>query len=135
QTRRAVRVGTDDEANALGAIQVGGSDTESFLGVPILSGERVTGVIALERLEKNAYSEADEQLLSTLAASMGVALENARLFDETNRLLEETNERAAELGVINEIGQALTRQLDFQAIIDLVGDRVREILQSPSLSI
>ncbi len=28
---------------------------------------------------------------------MGVALENARLFDETQRLLTETNERAAEL--------------------------------------
>jgi len=55
QTRRPVRVASDDEANALGAVQLGGSDTESFLGVPITSGDRVIGVIALERLEKNAY--------------------------------------------------------------------------------
>jgi GAF domain-containing protein/CheY-like chemotaxis protein len=135
QTRRAVRVGTDDEANALGAIQIGGSDTESFLGVPILSGERVTGVIALEQLEKNAYSETDERLLSTLAASMGVALDNARLFDETKHLLAESTERTAELSVINEIGAALAQQLDFQSIIEHVGERVGEIFQISSLHI
>ena len=132
QTRRPVRVASDDEANALGAVQLGGSDTESFLGVPITSGDRVIGVIALERLEKNAYSETDERLLSTLAASMGVALENARLFDETKRLLTETNERAAELTLINEIGSALAQQLDFQAVIELVGRRVNEIFENPT---
>ena len=74
--------------------------------------------------------EADERLLSTLASSMGVALENARLFDETKRLLAETDQRAAELAVINEIGAALAQQLDFQAIVDLVGERVRAIFDA-----
>jgi len=101
QTKRPVRVGSDEEANALGAVQIGGSDTESFLGVPIMSGDRVTGVVALEQLEKDVYTESDERLLTTLAASMGVALENARLFDETKRLLGEADERAAELSVVN----------------------------------
>ncbi len=35
---------------------------------------------------------------------MGVALENARLFDETKRLLTETDAAARELAIINEIG-------------------------------
>ena len=70
---------------------------QSWLGVPILAGDRVLGVIALESLTPHAYGDADARLLSTLASSMGVALENARLFDETSRLLDETNERAAEL--------------------------------------
>ena len=47
--------------------------------------------------------------LATLPSSMGVALENARLFDETKRLLTETDQRAAELAVINEIGAALAQ--------------------------
>ena len=135
RTRRPVRVGSDDEANALGAVQVGGSDTESFLGVPILSGDRVTGVIALEQLAKDAFSDTDERLLSTLAASMGVALENARLFDETKRLLEESTERTAELSVINEIGSALAQHLQFDAIVELVGKRVGEIFDVRSLHI
>ena len=37
------------------------------------------------------------RLLETLANSMSVALENARLFDETKRLLKETEQRNAEL--------------------------------------
>ena len=38
---------------------------------------------------------------------MGVALENARLFGETKRLLTETDERAAELAVVNSVQQGL----------------------------
>ena len=66
---------------------------------------------------------------------MGVALENARLFDETKRLLTETDQRAAELAIINEIGAALAEQLEFQAIVDLVGERVRSIFNPQSMFI
>jgi GAF domain-containing protein/CheY-like chemotaxis protein len=127
--RRPIRVGTEDEHEAAGAISVGGTDTQSWLGVPITGADRVIGVLGLESVERNAFSEADERLLGTLAASMGVALENARLFDETKRLLNESNERTAELAVINEIGAALAQQLEFQAIVDLVGERVRGMFE------
>ena len=117
------------------AIQVEGAVSESWLGVPIIAGDRVIGVIALENVRPNVYTESDERLLSTLASSMGVALENARLFDETKRLLAETDERASELTIINEIGSALAKQLDFQGIVELVGDRVSQILDSPDVGI
>src|SRR6478609_2772033 len=80
----------------------------------------------MESEQRDAYTESDERVLATLATSMGVALENARLFDETKRLLADTNERAAELAVINEIGAALAEQLDFDTIIRLVGQRVHD---------
>ena len=87
------------------------------------------GVLAMEAADRDAFSEADERVLSTLASSMGVALENARLFEETKRLLAETDQRAAELAVINEIGDALAKQLEFDAIIQLVGERVRALFR------
>jgi GAF domain-containing protein/CheY-like chemotaxis protein len=126
---RPLRLGTAEEQAAAGAIQVGGSDTQSWLGVPIPAGERVIGVVALESLKANAFSETDQRLLVTLASSMGVALENARLFDETKRLLAETDQRAAELALVNEIGTALAAQLEFEAIIELVGERLRAIFE------
>ncbi len=131
-TRRPLRLSTFAEQEAAGAIQVGGSDTQSWLGVPIPAGDRVIGVVGLESIEPYAYSEGDERLLSTLAASMGVALENARLFGETKRLLAEADQRAAELAVINEIGAALAKQLDFSAIIELVGERIRMLFEARS---
>src|SRR4051794_3500174 len=135
RTAGPVRLGSREAQFAAGAIDIGGTTTLSWLGVPILAGERVIGIVGLESVEADAYSEADERLLSTVAASMGVALENARLFGETKRLLAETDERAAELSVINEIGDALARQLDFDAIIDLVGNRISGMFDAHSMFI
>src|SRR5687767_6542723 len=47
----------------------------------------------------------------------------------------ELAQREAQLGVINEIGEALSRQLDFQAIIEMVGDRVGAIIGTPDISV
>jgi GAF domain-containing protein/CheY-like chemotaxis protein len=105
-------------------------DSASWLGVPIMAGDVVLGVIALQDVEPFAFDDADERVLSTLASSMGVALENARLFDETKRLLSETEQRSSELAVINEIGAALAKQLDFQAIVDLIGERLAAMFRS-----
>ena len=66
---------------------------------------------------------------------MGVALENARLFDETQRLLKETEQRAAELAVINSIQQGVAAELDFQGIVDLVGDKLREVFTTGDIGI
>ena len=74
-------------------------------------------------------------MLNTVAASMGVALENARLFDETQRLLKETEQRAAELAVINSIQEGVAAELDFSAIIDLVGDKLREVFRTGEIGI
>ncbi|MEO5704017.1 MAG: GAF domain-containing protein [Candidatus Limnocylindrales bacterium] len=138
RSRRPLRIDTIDEGDAHGAIIVGAvnqEEFESWLGVPILAGDRVLGTVALERRPRYAFSDADERLLATLASSMGVSLENARLFDETKRLLAETEQRNAELAIINEVGEALAKQVDFGAIIDAVGSRVGQILGSGELVI
>ena len=108
-----------------------GTDTSwRRLSVPILGATACSACISLENHEReNAFGEAEVRLLSTVAASMGVALENARLFDETQRLLKETEQRAAELAVINSIQEGMAAELDFQAIIDLVGDKLREVFK------
>jgi signal transduction histidine kinase/DNA-binding response OmpR family regulator len=69
-------------------------------------------------------------LLQTLAGSMSVALENARLFDETQRLLKETEQRAAELDTVNTVSQQLTGKLEIGALIELVGEQVRAVFQA-----
>ena len=51
------------------------------------------------------------------------------------RLLTETNERAAELAIINSVQQGLAAKLDMQAMYDLVGDKVREIFDAQVVDI
>ncbi|MBI3536297.1 MAG: GAF domain-containing protein, partial [Chloroflexi bacterium] len=55
-------------------------DVRSELCVPLKVGERVIGVLNVESPNENAYTEEDEQLLSTVASLLAVALENARLY-------------------------------------------------------
>jgi signal transduction histidine kinase/CheY-like chemotaxis protein/2C-methyl-D-erythritol 2,4-cyclodiphosphate synthase len=114
-----------------------GTDTsKSLLCVPIIAADRVLGNITIENYEReNAFGEADVRLLTTIAASLGTALENARLFDETQRLFKESEQRAAELAVINSVQQGLAAELDFNAIIDLVGDKIAEIFGSKDMSV
>jgi serine phosphatase RsbU (regulator of sigma subunit) len=61
---------------------------KTWLGVPLLVGYVAVGIVSLQNLDKeNAFSKSDIDLLSTLTNSMSLSLENARLFNETERLL------------------------------------------------
>ncbi len=51
--------------------------------VPLLLGNRALGLIEItDSNQENAFTESDPRLLQTLATSMGVAMENVRLFNE-----------------------------------------------------
>src|SRR5262249_3490738 len=125
------------EMEAARILTIPGTDTSmAMLRVPMVAGDRVIGIINIENHEReNAFGEAEVRLLTTVASSLGVALENARLFDETQRLLKETEQRNAELAIINAVQQGLAAELDFKAIIDLVGDKIAEIFRAPTMAI
>ena len=113
-----------------------GEKPKSFVLVPLIAGGDLTGIISLQNVDhEHAFPESDVKLLTTLANSMSVALENARLFDETSRLLKETEQRTAELAVINSVQEGLARELDIQSIYDLVGDRIRDLFNAQGVII
>ena len=135
ETRQPLLFGTAEEAQDRGTFIVPSADvedgvTESYIGVPIIVGDRVLGVVSVQSYLKHAYDESSVRLLSTLATSMGVAIENARLFEETNRLLVESQQQADEMATVNTVGQALTSELEFDALIELIGDQVRNIFNA-----
>jgi PAS domain S-box-containing protein len=99
---------------------VGEPSNGSAIFQPLVVGGRAAGAISVQNLDhEHAFSASDRQLLGTIAGSLGVALENAQL-------IQETRQRVAELGTVNSVGQALASQLDLDALIGLVGDRIRE---------
>jgi len=139
QTKEKVLINKnfDVVADAFGMKRIPGTESpKSAVYVPMMVGEKVTGNISLQNIDReNAISDSDVRLLETLANSMSVALENARLFDETTRLLKETEQQKAELGVINSVQEGLAKELNMQAIYDLVGDRIRELFNAQAVMI
>jgi signal transduction histidine kinase/CheY-like chemotaxis protein len=77
-------------------------------------------VISIESKQFNAFSEADEQLLTTLANQAANAFENARLYEETNRYAQEleqrVEERTSDLSRVNaDLARALRVKDEFLA--------------------
>ena len=117
------------EAERYGAYVVAGEMPRSLLWVPLITGGRANGVISLDNFDReHAFDEADQRLLTTLAGSLSVALENARL-------VHETRQRNAELALINSVQEAIAGELDPQAIYDAVGDKIQEIFDAQSVRI
>ncbi|MBP1692906.1 MAG: hypothetical protein H6Q37_789 [Chloroflexi bacterium] len=137
ETRRPIVWHTMDEGNEISNIPVPGTDnSRSGVAVPIISSDHFLGNIQLENYEReNAYGESELRLLTTIAASFGAALENARLFDETQRLLLETEQRNNELAILNSVGEAMARTLDIKTVTKIVGDKVRDIFQAEGVAI
>ncbi|HXQ35789.1 MAG TPA: GAF domain-containing protein, partial [Anaerolineales bacterium] len=137
ETRQPFVRNTVAEREALGIAVVPGTDpSKSSVLVPIIGSDRVVGSIIVEDYEKEyAFGKSEVRLLTTVASSMGVALENARLFDETQRLLKITEDRAAELAIINSVQAALAAELNIQGIYEAVGDKVREIFDQGDVGI
>jgi GAF domain-containing protein/HAMP domain-containing protein len=63
--------------------------TRSEIALPMKSGTRITGALDVQSTEPQAFTQDDIALLSTLADQVAMAIENARLFSETQRTLRE----------------------------------------------
>ncbi|HXQ32827.1 MAG TPA: GAF domain-containing protein, partial [Anaerolineales bacterium] len=96
---------------------------KSAMMVPIAAGQQIIGSIVLESFEQeDAYSDSDVRLLQTVASSMGVALQNARLFEETSR-------HARESAALNDVGRDISSTLDLPTVMDRIASNARELLK------
>lgn len=71
--------------------------SQSILCVPLRSREQLIGVVEVINKKQGQFSLADQRLLEALATFAAVAIENARLFDEANRQIEQATLYARDL--------------------------------------
>jgi len=96
----------------------------TFLGVPVRVGEEVYGNLYLtEKAGGEQFTEDDENIVIALAAAAGVAVQNARRYDESGR-------RAAWMDAGREVSTALLSGTAGQDVLGLVADRSREVLEA-----
>ena len=110
-----------EEKARLPAVPLEPSRVGSYLGVPLLSGERAVGMIGIFSKQPNAFNEGHLQLLQTIAGQAAVAVENARLFETARR-------EAEELKLLYEIGTTISSSLDLKQVLELMIDSIRKVV-------
>jgi serine phosphatase RsbU (regulator of sigma subunit) len=101
---------------------VGNVIPKSVLVTPVITKRNSNQVVSICLFDIDGgkiFTDTDIRLVETVASAMSVALNNARLFDETQQ-------RNAELAIINSVQEGLASKLDVQAIYELVGDKIRQ---------
>ena len=87
--------------------------TKSEIAVPMIAGDRVIGVLDVQRSEINAFNDDDLRVLSSVAAQAAIAIERARLYSAERRRFQESLTLLA-------IAQALSSTLDLTEVLKLV---------------
>lgn len=96
----------------------------SFLGVPIRVRDEVFGNLYLtEKRSEREFDAEDESVLSTLAVAAGVAIENARLYEETR--LRERWQRAS-----GKVTSVLLTGAPSAEVLELIVDEARKIVSA-----
>src|SRR5262249_23482084 len=98
-------------------------EEESFLVVPIISGDDAFGVINIQSYEQHAFDEDDMRFVATVANQAAIAINNARMFQERGRRIEE-------LATFNEIGQALNAVTRHDELIELIYRQTSRLLNT-----
>jgi GAF domain-containing protein len=99
----------------------------SWLGVPLLFGDRLMGMLALDRQEPGAYTQEHARLALAFAAQAAIAIENARLFQETET-------RAREMAALASVGQAMTT-LELDDVLDNIAEHALQTAQAEISSV
>ncbi|NDJ86112.1 MAG: GAF domain-containing protein [Chloroflexi bacterium] len=96
-----------------------GRPYKSFLAAPLISKGEIIGVLQLEKQQPNFYGEHHEQLVQAFANQAAVALNNAKLFAETQERAEQLNRQAERLTLLNRVSAALSQSLDIENILEI----------------
>ena len=97
---------------------------KSFLGVPIvLRGVAYGNLYLTEKAGGQDFTDEDSELSQLLAAQAAVAIENTRLYESSTRWLRQFE-------TLNEVGNALSSELELGPLLALVARRLQELVDA-----
>lgn len=100
------------------------TNIRAWMGVPLLIGDRIIGMLALDKRVPNFYTQMHVRTAMSYAAQAAVAIENAQLYEQAQHHATELEirvaERTFELEVLYEFTQALGQATHLSDIIRLI---------------
>lgn len=99
-----------------------------LLRVPIRVGGRTLGTLGLGSKMVNKIEETKVRLAESIAGQIGIALENARLYEQAQR-------QAQRLSVVAELNNIITSSLNIEDVFESFAQRLKELVDFDRLSI
>ena len=111
KNRKPARIGdVKDDARYFPGVQDATSyTTKSILGVPLLTKGKIIGVLEALNKKGGAFTDVDEELLLVLGSQAAVAIENARLFQQSDLISEFVHELRTPLASLSTATYLLLR--------------------------
>jgi len=110
-------------------------ETRSELALPLVSRGETVGALTIQSAQESAFSEEDIVAFQTMADQLANAIETARLFEETQIALSETEEQARCLALLNEMSEQLGRATNFDEILDVAAVKANQIFAADRASV
>jgi len=125
QLRQAILVDdVTDDPTYIAAVP----NVRSELAVPLITKNRVIGVIDLEAREPGYFTEEHSRLLTLVASRMAAGIENAQLYTRTTR-------QARILLLLNEIARELSSILNLDELLGRIAELLRRLIDYQMFSI
>ncbi|MBN2707605.1 MAG: GAF domain-containing protein [Calditrichaceae bacterium] len=128
-------------------IRKGGELTKSELSIPIFIGNEIFGVLDIQSDELNAFDEADVNALETFSTQIASAINNARLYEKSQKELHERSKaeealrksrdtllkaqremhrRSTQAALLYEVGQRISSTLDLDILLNEIVASARD---------
>jgi K+-sensing histidine kinase KdpD len=86
-----------------------GYETKNMLGIPLITKNKVVGVLEVVNKKRGKFTDPDESMLTVLGAQAAVAIENARLFQQSDLIAEFVHELRTPLASLSTATYLLLR--------------------------
>jgi two-component sensor histidine kinase len=104
-------------------------DTVSILAVPIVlfTKEKLVGVIDVHTFEESDFSDAEIKFLETVAGEIAIAIENARLYEQTDTRLRQ---KVQELSTLQGVSAHIASTLNLIEVLSLIARQAAQLVRA-----
>ncbi len=100
-------------------LRAGGTDyVHAWMGIPLIAKGEVVGLLTIDHKKPNVYNEETAEMAQTIANQAAIAIENARLY-------EDTRERAENLSALYEISKEINTTLELERILEVICEEAK----------